>query len=119
MGCQLFCVYAHNDNCLKNGFLSLVSCKVSNTVIYYLICFRTIQGYCNFIYSAFPIARGNKNIKLHGFTTEQSEPLTKQVSFRVIESTAKQLDELGAEKSEFCRQAIEKALNESNNSITR
>lgn len=65
------------------------------------------------------MAKGNKNIKNYGFTTERSEPLTKQVSFRVMESTAKQLDELGAEKSEFCRQSIEKALNESNNSSTR
>ncbi|MGI2906553.1 hypothetical protein [Tolypothrix sp. VBCCA 56010] len=55
---------------------------------------------------------GNPNIKQHGFTTNRNESLVKQLTIKITESTYKRLKVLGDAKSEFIRQAIDKALDE-------
>jgi hypothetical protein len=57
---------------------------------------------------------GNPDIKQYGFNSGRDEPLTKQITLKVTESTLEQLKELGDEKADFCRNAIQKALDERN-----
>ncbi|AFY31337.1 hypothetical protein [Calothrix sp. PCC 7507] len=57
---------------------------------------------------------GNPNIKDHGFTTDRDEPLSERLNIRITKTTNEQLKELGDEKAEFCRNAINKALDERN-----
>ncbi|KOP25022.1 hypothetical protein AMR41_16480 [Hapalosiphon sp. MRB220] len=54
---------------------------------------------------------GNPNIKNHGFESAGEKPLTKTLSIRVSESTYQEVKSKD-NPGEFCRQAIQKALDE-------
>jgi hypothetical protein len=61
-----------------------------------------------------PNPKGNPDIKQHGFTTDRNEPLTSKLTLRITKSMEDKLQALGEEKAEFCRNAIQKALEERN-----
>jgi hypothetical protein len=55
--------------------------------------------------------RGNPKIKNHGFRTDKEEPLTANLSFRVTESMKEEVKSKD-DPAQFCRDAIQKALDE-------
>ncbi|WP_017655548.1 hypothetical protein [Fortiea contorta] len=55
---------------------------------------------------------GNPDIKDHGFTTDREQPLSEQLNIRITKEASDRLKQLGDEKAEFCRDAINKALDE-------
>lgn len=59
-----------------------------------------------------PNPKGNPDIKHHGFTTDRTEPLTSKLTLRITKSMEDELQALGTDKAEFCRNAIQKALEE-------
>ncbi|MFB2773317.1 hypothetical protein ACE1AT_29200 [Pelatocladus sp. BLCC-F211] len=59
--------------------------------------------------------RGNPNIKNHGFKTDRDKPLTEYIHLRVTEDMKVEVQKQ-KNPPEFCRQAIQKALDELNQS---
>jgi hypothetical protein len=55
--------------------------------------------------------RGNPNIKNHGFKTDRDEPLIEKMNIRMTK-TMKEKIQQQENPPEFCRQAIQKALDE-------
>jgi hypothetical protein len=61
-----------------------------------------------------PNPRGNPE-NLKPFTTNREEPLTEKINLRITESMKEELEKK-ENPPEFCRQAIQKALDEEKNS---
>jgi predicted DNA-binding protein len=59
-----------------------------------------------------PNPKGNPH-NLKPFTTDRDEPLSERLNIRITKSMLEKLNQLGDKKAEFCREAIEKALEES------
>jgi hypothetical protein len=55
-----------------------------------------------------------ENLEPHKFKSDRDESLTEKLSIRITKTTNEQLKELGDEKAEFCRNAINQALDERN-----
>jgi len=53
-----------------------------------------------------------ESLEPHKLKSDRDEPLTKTVTVRITESTHDRLQQLGDEKAEFCRDAINQALDE-------
>lgn len=55
--------------------------------------------------------RGNPEIKNHGFKTDRDKPLTEYIHLRVTKEMKEQV-KAKEDPPEFCRRAIQKALDE-------
>ncbi|MBH8563872.1 hypothetical protein JYQ62_04350 [Nostoc sp. UHCC 0702] len=55
--------------------------------------------------------RGNPEIKKHGFKTDRDKPLTEYVHLRVTKEMKEEIQQQ-EDPPEFCREAIQKALDE-------
>ena len=56
-----------------------------------------------------PNPKGNPHIKEHGYTTDRDESLVERLNIRITKSMAVRLNAL-EDKAEFCRDAIQAAL---------
>ncbi|WP_315791511.1 hypothetical protein [Fischerella sp. JS2] len=83
--------------------------KRSHYIYVYIIVHELLEQFCVNILMA--RKGGNPNIKNHGFEPAGEEPLTKTLSIRVSESTYQEVKSKD-NPGEFCRQAIQKALDE-------
>ncbi|MEH2071866.1 MAG: hypothetical protein V7K47_27580 [Nostoc sp.] len=55
--------------------------------------------------------RGNPDIKNYGFKTDREEPLTEKMNIRMTKSMKQEVHKQD-DPPEFCREAIQKALDE-------
>ncbi|WP_017654635.1 hypothetical protein [Fortiea contorta] len=55
-----------------------------------------------------------ESLEPYKFKSDRDKSLTEQLNIRITKETSEQLKELGDEKAEFCRDAINKALEERN-----
>ncbi|HLO86881.1 MAG TPA: hypothetical protein VK203_18025 [Nostocaceae cyanobacterium] len=60
--------------------------------------------------------KGNPD-NLKPFTTDRDEPLVERLNIRITKSMSDKLNAFGDKKAEFCREAINKALEEHEKSI--
>ncbi|WP_026734044.1 hypothetical protein [Fischerella sp. PCC 9605] len=62
-----------------------------------------------------PNPHGNPDIKKHGFKTDRDEPLTERIAIRVTKTMAEKIKSID-DYPEFCRQALQEALDKRNQS---
>lgn len=53
-----------------------------------------------------------ENLEPHKFKSDRDKSLTEQLNIKITKETSERLQQLGDEKAEFCRDAINKALDE-------